>query len=947
MPPYTCRLRAASPPGDGGGYRVRLPPSALEALARESAVGSSPLTFELRSGGCKTFCGVEQFTAAEGSVELPRLVAEALGLSVASTPAADASPAAGAPPPPPELLAVTHVQLPLATSVTLASLAPGFAAAARDHRAALEAALRAGGYVALHAGLVIPVSVEGRTYPLAVTATSPAGAAAVVVIDTDCDVVLEGAEADAAGVAAAAAAAERAAPLQLGVAAHGRVAAAPGRYAYFSVALGAQAQQQRRLLRVTVTRDDAPRGGGEESEGAGGGGSAAARGSGGGREDDQDESELDVYAGWPPHVVKPTLVLHDGASDQRLASRAAPRTLELALGGDGHAPPGDVVYVGVTRTAVAAAPPPSAPPSAAAAVSMMMDVDSGSPPPPPPSPGGGVRADVGSGRADGGAATERFVITATLVDAPPQPPSPPLQLLPPPPPPPGSAVCDNCRAVVPAASLPLHAAVCGRNHVRCAHPDCGALLRRGPAAAAEHAHCADCGALMPARALRKHAALYHTPMPCPAGCGAGPMRQAQLAAHVRSQQCPRAYVLCRFCGVHALAGPPPRDFNDRLRGLSGHESDCGARTAPCGGCRRPVPLKQHAAHWAAVHPADAPLPPALDLPPPPAAAGAAGVAAAAPGGGGGSLSASSWACAACSFLNDAPRAVSAGRVVCAMCGNEAASPAPPAGGGAAGPRSATPTNGSGGGGGGGGGTLPPPALLPQPCRNQPCAGGASRVGDAARLQLCSRCYSSWGRVLPHEDDSDDAEELAGEGDEGRGGGDGGGAPARASHRRRLSSAVGRDGEPLEPLCALYRQQLGVAGCSSSGGGGGGGARCVHGATPGASAGLWPPSAAPGDDSSIDARLAWLLSEAQATPPRYYVCVGGGAPQPGGAAASSRPPTPTAGSPALAAALPPPAPSGGGGFMLGAAALRGGAAPPRAAAAGGSKKAAARVAGAFF
>ncbi|CAI7808693.1 unnamed protein product [Closterium sp. NIES-53] len=71
--------------------------------------------------------------------------------------------------------------------------------------------------------------------------------------------------------------------------------------------------------------------------------------------------------------------------------------------------------------------------------------------------------------------------------------------------------------------------------------------------------------------------------------------------HHRRTTCPHRPILCRFCAALVPALGPPLSARDHLNGLSPHEAHCGARTAPCDTCRRPVMLKEMDVHVAAFH----------------------------------------------------------------------------------------------------------------------------------------------------------------------------------------------------------------------------------------------------------------------------------------------------------------------------------------------------------
>lgn len=681
----SLRLTAVQHVDNGSpGYRVFLPASVLDTLSRGGDL-NYPLTFSLRSSvrgsGASSFtvAGVSEFTAKEGTVELPSAVADMLGVAFDGLSDVEIS--------------VDHVDLPRATSVTLQSLSHGFHTSVDDHRAALEHAIREGGYVALHVGMVVNATAEGRDFPLAVTATSPASSRAVVVIDTDCEVILEGSEVSADVAATVVTTGPvRSKQLQLGEPLQATTAG--NDYVYFSVKVP-PAQEGTDLAQQQVLRFTA----------------APAAGA--------PTVELDLYAAFAP-VSKPSLGVHDFAADAALETAGAPRVLEVPVP-TGHS---GSLHVGCRATNTDGSAVSAGDPVAFT-----------------------ITADVTYKPAPASPASAAASAEATATEAPA-----------------GTSKCDNCGAFVPSGSLALHTATCARNNVRCPFPDCGALLRRGPAAAAEHAHCSDCGVVMAARQLPKHGVLYHSPLPCGNGCGCAPLKQEALARHMR-HECAQRSIVCRYCGVTTQAGDPPRDYGDRLKGLSSHESYCGSRTAPCGGCKQPTQLKLYDTHWAVAHPGQAVLPPSLELPlrpaadraPAPVRAPAAPAAAASDG----------WACQACSFRN--PSSGSSGSNICGMCGT--VGPAVSAAGAAALGRNSP--------------------LAPVPCRNQTCGASASKAGDACRLQLCSSCFRSFGHDLPHAEEEGDVTMQ----------GTGADDALFQRYGRQLSSGCGRPGACTNVHCA--------------------------------------------------------------------------------------------------------------------------------------------------
>eukprot|EP00850_Spirogloea_muscicola_P003112 SM000012S25374 [mRNA] locus=s12:733873:736843:- [translate_table: standard] len=160
----------------------------------------------------------------------------------------------------------------------------------------------------------------------------------------------------------------------------------------------------------------------------------------------------------------------------------------------------------------------------------------------------------------------------------------------------GFVRCSNCQQLVPAGATALHTAFCERHNLVCSFPGCGAVLRRSDAPL--HAHCAQCGVAMRAGVeLEKHVAVAHELLKC--RCGVV-LEMADMVRH-KAESCPLRSTVCRFCGSLVPAGGPAADAHDRVRGLSEHESSCGARTSPCDTCGRLVMLKDVELHNAAVH----------------------------------------------------------------------------------------------------------------------------------------------------------------------------------------------------------------------------------------------------------------------------------------------------------------------------------------------------------
>lgn len=234
---------------------------------------------------------------------------------------------------------------------------------------------------------------------------------------------------------------------------------------------------------------------------------------------------------------------------------------------------------------------------------------------------------------------------------------------------PDSKQCPNCMAYVPTAAFAMHSAVCARNNVRCTHPGCGAMLRKGSKEASDHAHCTvpGCTTIAPPAHLPKHHSIFHSELNCEEGCGAK-LELREMHRHVKNE-CPWRFIVCRFCGDRVRAGGVAGDHYDRVRGHTAHEADCGSRTRVCNHCKpkRAVMYKQWDDHLKVLHP---------EL----AAAAAAqqqhGAASAPTGGGGDSVvtggtdvdgavdvnaNATEWSCPSCTFANENTN------TVCEMC----------------------------------------------------------------------------------------------------------------------------------------------------------------------------------------------------------------------------------------------------------------------------------------
>ncbi|XP_024371340.1 uncharacterized protein [Physcomitrium patens] len=159
----------------------------------------------------------------------------------------------------------------------------------------------------------------------------------------------------------------------------------------------------------------------------------------------------------------------------------------------------------------------------------------------------------------------------------------------------GFSLCQNCKQLVPGRTLMLHEAYCRRHNFACQHPGCGVVLRKGDKD--KHVHCSKCGLGLTSEELAKHMKVFHERLKCECGVE---LEMEAMVEH-RASSCPKRLVSCRFCGDMVQAGAPADNVRDRLRDLTQHESECGARTADCDACGRAIMLKEMDIHIAAAH----------------------------------------------------------------------------------------------------------------------------------------------------------------------------------------------------------------------------------------------------------------------------------------------------------------------------------------------------------
>ncbi|XP_037412899.1 uncharacterized protein LOC119276045 [Triticum dicoccoides] len=170
---------------DGPGDKIKLPPSSFKDLSDQGALDKGPMYFRLskvrdrvsgaspdQDAGESTCCGVLEFTAREGSAQLPPHVWNNLFQSdIPDVP----------------LIEVLYASLPKGTYAKLKPEGVGFSDLP-NHRAVLETALR--NHATLSENDVVMVNYGQLQYKLKVLELKPASS--VSVLETDVEVDLEG-----------------------------------------------------------------------------------------------------------------------------------------------------------------------------------------------------------------------------------------------------------------------------------------------------------------------------------------------------------------------------------------------------------------------------------------------------------------------------------------------------------------------------------------------------------------------------------------------------------------------------------------------------------------------------------------------------------------------------------------------------------------------------------
>jgi hypothetical protein len=176
--------------------------------------------------------------------------------------------------------------------------------------------------------------------------------------------------------------------------------------------------------------------------------------------------------------------------------------------------------------------------------------------------------------------------------------------------------CSNCHQSIPLQTYAMHEAFCLRNNAIC--QKCKDLsltpyvFKKTALENASHWHCSDCWTICNSpTSKQKHEYFMHTlKLPCPlsTSCPAKSMPLPEISQHV-TKSCAFRLIVCRYCHLRVMAGPPSTLPKDRLLDLDlcEHESTCGSRTITCQKCSAHVQLKDVAVHAKVPCPSSSPL----------------------------------------------------------------------------------------------------------------------------------------------------------------------------------------------------------------------------------------------------------------------------------------------------------------------------------------------------
>lgn len=165
------------------------------------------------------------------------------------------------------------------------------------------------------------------------------------------------------------------------------------------------------------------------------------------------------------------------------------------------------------------------------------------------------------------------------------------------PPNPGEVQCKNCLQWVPQSSLFLHENFCLRNNIICPQ-GCGQVFQKRSESFKNHWHCNhDTFTGNTSSSKEKHDAIFHTPNTCSV-CGLGFPSIPTLSQH-KTTVCPGKLILCRFCHLEVPQGGDPNEPPSAellLSGLTPHELADGGRTTECHLCNKIVRFRDMETH---------------------------------------------------------------------------------------------------------------------------------------------------------------------------------------------------------------------------------------------------------------------------------------------------------------------------------------------------------------
>lgn len=157
--------------------------------------------------------------------------------------------------------------------------------------------------------------------------------------------------------------------------------------------------------------------------------------------------------------------------------------------------------------------------------------------------------------------------------------------------------CKNCHQWVPKSSLFLHENFCLRNNILCPH-GCGQVFQKRSPSFQNHWHCThDTFTGNTSESRLKHDSIFHTSQTC-STCGVD-FPSIPTLSHHKTTTCPGKLILCRFCHLQVpQEGDPsePPSAELLLSGLTPHELADGGRTTECHLCNKIVRFRDMETH---------------------------------------------------------------------------------------------------------------------------------------------------------------------------------------------------------------------------------------------------------------------------------------------------------------------------------------------------------------